>query len=852
VPSVTPVAGLAVNLEATPTSLLPGETLTLRITASNGGPSDATGVHVKLALPDGMSFLSGDNCAASAGTVDCAFGTLAAPLLGGVPPTPASRDVQVVPTLSGSHAVTATISAVEAGSGSVSTQVTRVVQVGSASVTPAADLSVTLAGTPNPVAAGANLALTATVKNSGPNTATGVSVSFTLPDQAQLSSIFDCSQQGSTVSCDIGSLASGKSTARTIVIKPMASGAADIVAQVSPEAGDTNSADNRDALSITVTPTASLSIALTPPDPVPSGGNLDLTAKATNAGPDSATGVHIKFALPSDMSFAAGTGCVLSSGLVDCPAGTLKANESTSRTVTFIPTQLGNTSITASVSANEASPNSPGLQDTQVVTVNPAADLAMALTGSPASVGTGSVLTLTARISNNGPSPASGVTASVNLPAGMGYSSSTGCVATGSAVNCAIGSVASGASVSRSILVVPNVEGTATITGAVSSPTSDPTPANNQASLTVPVTAVDLSLTLGATPSIVVSGSQLVLTATVTNSGTSTATGVFFDLSLPTGTSFVSGPGCSASGNTVTCSVGDLASGISSAPRSIVLIPKVAGTVSIVATVDADQSDSNAADNQASVGATVTGGPVNLAVSLSADQSQVQVGSDLNIKAVVTNQSFTTTATQVKLVFTFPSNNVQIVAASGCSVSGNTVSCELNNLAFFGGLAVRSVQVRPVSAGMVSIQAAASSLESDSNPADNQSAAAIAAVATATGANSASSSSSAAAPTSAIAAPASTSSMLVTAPNGGELWSVGEIAPIAWSLFDYPANKKVVVSLSRNAGKTWKPLKTVRNTGSFGWRVGKNFVTNQGRIKVCQAQSTNVCDQSDGTFVIAR
>ena len=56
---------------------------------------------------------------------------------------------------------------------------------------------------------------------------------------------------------------------------------------------------------------------------------------------------------------------------------------------------------------------------------------------------------------------------------------------------------------------------------------------------------------------------------------------------------------------------------------------------------------------------------------------------------------------------------------------------------------------------------------------------------------------------------------------------------------------------SGDAGKTWKVLKpNARNTGGFDWKVDKNFVTNQGQIRVCLPKGPGVpaplCDVSDG------
>ena len=109
------------------------------------------------------------------------------------------------------------------------------------------DLGVTKVDSADPSRAGRNLTYTLTVTNSGPNPATGVTVTDTLP--SGLSARSSAASQGScsgttTVTCAIGDMASGASATVTIVIRPSAAGTITNTASVTGNQPDPNTANN--------------------------------------------------------------------------------------------------------------------------------------------------------------------------------------------------------------------------------------------------------------------------------------------------------------------------------------------------------------------------------------------------------------------------------------------------------------------------------------------------------------------------------------------------------------------------------------------------------------------------------
>jgi uncharacterized repeat protein (TIGR01451 family) len=126
--------------------------------------------------------------------------------------------------------------------------------------------------------------------------------------------------------------------------------------------------------------------------------------------------------------------------------------------------------------------------------VVPGADLAITKTDSPDPVKGGQNLTYTIVVTNNGPSTATGVTMTDQLPKNAGFASATTTKGTCSAkpskalVTCALGDLVSGTSATVTIVVKSPAKGTITNTASVTatSPT-DPNPGNNTATATTTV-----------------------------------------------------------------------------------------------------------------------------------------------------------------------------------------------------------------------------------------------------------------------------------------------------------------------------------------------------------------------------
>ena len=109
----------------------------------------------------------------------------------------------------------------------------------------AADLTLTLTDSPDPVVAGQPITYTATVTNDGPDAASGVGITIRLPLLTTfLSADPGCSLEGEIVTCTIGDLASGASVTTTVTAAaPDAAGTVDATAEVTSP-NDPDPSDN--------------------------------------------------------------------------------------------------------------------------------------------------------------------------------------------------------------------------------------------------------------------------------------------------------------------------------------------------------------------------------------------------------------------------------------------------------------------------------------------------------------------------------------------------------------------------------------------------------------------------------
>ncbi len=650
-----------------------GETVTFTIRLTNDGPGTATGVAVREALPAGLELVS---ATPSSGTV--------------------SGDVWTIPSLSAGASATLTLAARVTRAGPIA-NIAEVIasdqpdpdsspnngnaaedDQATATVTgKQADLSVSKSVSNARPLIGQNVTFTVGIANAGPSVATGVVVSDRLP--AGLTFVSAAPAQGtydaSTGLWTVGSLPVGGTSTLSIVATVTGAGPYVNVAQVAasdqpdPDSAPGNDEPTDDDYASATVGGAFIDLSLQKtvvPSTVRRGETATYTLTVRNDGSTNATGVAVRDALPSGLTFISATPSrgTYNSATGVWTVGSLSIDGAAVLTVTVRANADGVIVNSAQVTAaNEPDIDStPGnnvaAEDDQAsipLTVTPLADLRLSKAVSDASPVAGTNVTFTIVLANDGPSAASGIVVRDVVPAGLGFVSSS--TANGS-YNPATGlwtlasPIASGAS--ATLTVTTNVPGTGPYTNlaeVIKSDQDDPdsTPGNgvatedDYASASVGGRVIDLSLQKTAAAAAVPVGQTTTFTLVVRNDGSADATGVSVRDLLPAGLTFVSSAPTQGSydASTGLWSVGDLAIGGSARLVLTVRVASAGAKRNSAEVVAAGQQDLDSVpDNDDATeddqdAATVTGTQADLSLTKTVNAASPRVGDTVTFTVAV-------------------------------------------------------------------------------------------------------------------------------------------------------------------------------------------------------------------------
>ncbi len=565
-----------------------------------------------------------------------------------------------------------------------------------------ADLSVTDAGTPNPVAAGANITYTQVVTNNGPSAADNATAVLSIPTNTTLVSItapagWSCPNAGTgstgTVVCSNSNLPALTSASFTLIVRVNTGTANGTVIPETASAGssatDPNPSNNTATVSTLVGATGpNLSVSnVASPNPVPAGGTIIYTQVVTNTGTSAITNGSVSETITpaANMTFAsvtapAGWTCT-GFPVSPCTNPSVGAGVSGTFTVKYsvnAGTGSGTAIVnTATVNATNQSYGANSAVANDIVATAGQADLVLSTAGSPGTVLAGNDITYTQTVTNNGPLAATNANFTEATPpnttfqsviAPAGWTCTAPAVGSTGNVVCTDPSLANGTS--GNIVVVVNVPSSVTATTITAASSLSATNSVNTSTTSVVTTvniACDLTVTNSGSPNPVTVGANLTFTQTVYNHGPSNCSTATFAEPTPTNTTFVSVSAVTTGGGTWTClNVAPVACTNPSVPPgstgTITAIYKVTGGTTITDTDTASTTtrDTNPLDNSATViiGVT-TGTQADLSVTNSGSPSPVTAGNNITYTQSVTNNG-PATANAPVFTETLPANTTAV------------------------------------------------------------------------------------------------------------------------------------------------------------------------------------------------
>ncbi|WP_190277555.1 T9SS type A sorting domain-containing protein [Adhaeribacter rhizoryzae] len=529
-----------------------GKSLTYTVTVTNNGPIAATNVAVTDLLDaTKLQFVSASDAAYNSSTGLWTVGSLA---------NGASRTLTITakPLVIGAIATTATQTHTEPDNVTGNNAATATITVVSA-----ADISVTNNTSQKIYQNGDQVTYTITAQNLGPNAATNVVVNSKLPEAFVTNTITFVPPAGTSYNATtgvwtIGNLALNELKTLTITGVVSQLGAITTTASLGDRTGfqlDEQAGNNIASQTITVNPAADVAVTSLASNQAPNQNEVvAYTVTVVNNGPNSATDVKVANQIPAGLTI---TSFEATAGTYDAATGTwtvgtlINAGQQT-LTLYAKPTTTGPLTLTATQTHTEFDRVNENNSVTTTLTAAATADVALTHTVTPPANGTNYTnepVTYTIRVTNNGPSAATNVIVTDQLPASLTYNSAVTSAGTGT-YNPAtgtwqVGNLANGASAMLTINATINQSAVITTTASQTHTEYDNINGNNKATASIQsgsgVITADINVLTTANASTYFTGEEVIFTVRATNQGPDGATNLTLSAPLPTGFTFVSG-----------------------------------------------------------------------------------------------------------------------------------------------------------------------------------------------------------------------------------------------------------------------------------------------------------------------
>jgi uncharacterized repeat protein (TIGR01451 family) len=545
--TATPQADLAVAVTDGKTTVVPGTSNTYTITVTNNGPSTVSSLTLTDTIP---AALLNSSFTPSVGAYDSVTGLWSGLSLASGQNVTMTLTGTIDPNATGSLSNTVTVAP---PSGTTDSNSANDSFTDNDTLTPQADLAVTMTDGVTTVAPGASITYTITVTNNGPSMVDAL-VTDLFPADFTNVLWFVVLNSGAISASPAGAFGDiNNATAKLLPggsvtfrasgqISASATGPLANTVTVTTPAGTTDPTPGNN--SVTDTDTLLVDLAVTMDDGktvVTPGTSNTYTITVTNNGPSTVTSLALTDSIPATLLNSSFTPSV---GTYDPNTGvwsglSLASGQNVTMTLTgtIDPNATGSLSNTVTVAApagtTDTNPGNNSFTDTDTLT--PQADLAVTIDDSKTSAVPGASNTYIITVTNNGPSTAVGAAVTDLFPADFTNVTWTTTVSGGSSVLAPSGNgnilttatLLSGGTVTFTAVgqITASATGTLTNTVTVSSPAGsfDPNPTNNAATDTDALALPsDLAVTITDAATTLVPGTVDTYTITVTNNGPST------------------------------------------------------------------------------------------------------------------------------------------------------------------------------------------------------------------------------------------------------------------------------------------------------------------------------------------
>jgi uncharacterized repeat protein (TIGR01451 family)/gliding motility-associated-like protein len=673
-------ADLSITKGCSPGNLVAGEKLIYTITVTNHGPNNAQGVTVTDLLSSGLTFISSTPSVGNWVSPNWNIGDLA----NGATVTlkiEALIHSNFMDTLSNTATVTCLTSdpVPENNSATVNSTVnTRV------------NLSATLTGNPNPVIAGESITYNITVVNNSPSDAKRIVLLDDLPDNVNFVSASD----GGTytdgyVEWNMASLKAYSSHTFSMVVRSNSSLAKGSVISnwVTVKSDNSSGTVNSNIVEISVKTHSNLSIQkTTSSEIVQAGGNFTYSIITANNGPSNAINVIVTDTLPSSLTFvsASGNGTFNNGVVTWSPGKLITGNNYVCSLVVKVNDNVPNETIITN-NANVISDSSDGtvVSEPTNVLVKTHSNLSIQKIASSDIVQAGGNFTYSINATNNGPSDATNVQITDELPSFLTFVSASGNgTFNNGVVTWSPGKLVNGEKYTCSLIVTVKgnvINGTVITNKAnVNSDTSEGPIESEPINVTVK-TNVNLEIVKTTSKEVVIAGEEVTYSIEINNTGLSDAINVAVTDTLSKGLTFVNASN----------------GGVFTSGKVIWIEPRLAGsskvTYNVTVRVNKDVLKSTVIANRASVNSENSVGfvqciPVNILVDAESNlkiqksgNTSVISGENLTYSIQVSDDG-PSDAPNVKIKDILPDGVSFVSATNDATVSNGIVNWNLTSL----------------------------------------------------------------------------------------------------------------------------------------------------------------------------